>query len=84
MMCEEDENSLDAELRAGESSDTIGGLVTEIAGRVPSAGEVFHARDYALTVLAVEGGRVVQVQVTPRELVRSTEDDATPRGAAAG
>ena len=70
------EGSLDAEIRDGRSSDTVGGLVTEIAGRVPAPGEVFHAGDYALTVLSVEGGRVTHVRVSPRELAAGATSDA--------
>ena len=55
-----------------EHVDTLGGLVFDLAGRVPSPGEVFTHENLLLTVQAVEGTRIEQVLVE----VRPAEDEA--------
>ncbi|NHZ70403.1 MAG: CBS domain-containing protein [Proteobacteria bacterium] len=44
--------------------DTVGGLVLELAGRVPHEGERFEHDGLAFTAAAVQGRRVAKVKVT--------------------
>jgi CBS domain containing-hemolysin-like protein len=60
------ETELDTTLRVGTSSDTIGGLMVELAGRVPVVGDVVHVGDFDLTVKEVDGRRVSLLQLSPR------------------
>jgi putative hemolysin len=43
--------------------DTVGGLVLDLAGGVPAVGDAFVTDDYRLTVVRVEGRRIVEVRV---------------------
>lgn len=45
--------------------DTVGGLVLDLAGGVPSEGAVFTTRQYHLTVLRMDGRRIEEVLVEP-------------------
>lgn len=45
--------------------DTVGGLVLDLAGGVPEAGDVLRTPGYRLTVLRMEGRRVEEVLVEP-------------------
>ncbi|MDE3009045.1 MAG: HlyC/CorC family transporter [Acidobacteriota bacterium] len=54
--------------------DTVGGLVLDLAGGVPSVGEVFATRHYRLTVVRMDGRRIESVLVEPRG--HDDEDDA--------
>ncbi|MCA9575012.1 MAG: HlyC/CorC family transporter [Sandaracinaceae bacterium] len=66
MLVDDLETELDATLREGTSSDTIGGLMVELAGRVPVVGDVVQVGDFELTVKEVDGRRVSLLQLTPR------------------
>jgi CBS domain containing-hemolysin-like protein len=46
--------------------DTVGGLVMDLAGGVPSEGDVFEVPGYRLTVTRMEGRRIEEVVVEPR------------------
>ncbi len=46
-----------------EESDTLGGLVYTLLGRVPQVGEMLQLDDLRLTVLAVDGRRIVTVKI---------------------
>jgi len=46
--------------------DTVGGLILDLAGGVPSEGDVFETDHYRLTVRRVEGRRIEEVAVEPR------------------
>ncbi len=46
-------------------STTLGGLITEEAGRIPFAGEVIHLAGLRLEVLASSGRRVDRIRVQP-------------------
>ncbi|MET0294659.1 MAG: hemolysin family protein [Phenylobacterium sp.] len=74
---EELETALAAELAPPdleEEIDTVGGLVTAIAGRVPQRGEVIaHTGGYELQVLDADPRRVKRVRITP---VKRTADGA--------
>jgi CBS domain containing-hemolysin-like protein len=45
-----------------DESDTLGGLVYSMLGRVPTVGDSLDVADLHLTVLAVEGRRIVKVK----------------------
>ena len=47
-------------------SETVGGLVGELLGRLPRAGEEAPFGDYFLRVARTDGRRVVKVQVRER------------------
>lgn len=50
-----------------EEIDTVGGLVTALAGRVPRSGEVIPHKDgYRLEVIAADPRRVKRVRIHPR------------------
>lgn len=57
------EDTLEVEL-AHDEWDTIGGLLLDLAGRVPLEGEEFEDQGLRFSVLRVQGRRVVQVRVT--------------------
>ena len=54
-------------------SNTIGGLATELAGRLPDVGDSFVYKDVGLTVRRVADRRVDQLEVT--RLARAAEED---------
>ncbi|MEA3503109.1 MAG: transporter associated domain-containing protein, partial [Actinomycetota bacterium] len=41
---------------------TVGGLVTDIAGRIPERGETFHTEGLSLTVLDAKPHRIVMLE----------------------
>ncbi|MGV3656637.1 MAG: transporter associated domain-containing protein, partial [Chitinophagaceae bacterium] len=45
-------------------SDSLGGLVLEIAGAFPAEGEVVQAGDFHFTVLGTHKNRITSVQVS--------------------
>ncbi|MDP1737881.1 MAG: hemolysin family protein [Caulobacter sp.] len=50
-----------------EEIDTVGGLVTAIAGRVPRRGDVvFHPAGYDMEIIAADPRRVKRVRIRPR------------------
>ena len=46
-----------------EGWDTVGGLVLDLAGGVPTVGDTFHTDHYRLTVLRMDGRRIEEVLV---------------------
>ena len=57
-----------------EEIDTVGGLVTAIAGRVPRRGEVIqHPAGYELEVMDADPRRVKRVRVRPRPDIPAAE-----------
>jgi CBS domain containing-hemolysin-like protein len=66
MLVDDLETELDTTLREGTSSDTIGGLMVELAGRVPVVGDVVQVGEFDLTVKEVDGRRVSLLQLSPR------------------
>jgi putative hemolysin len=54
---------------------TVGGMVMDVLGRVPLAGDRFERDGYAFEVLDMDGRRVDKVLVTP--LRGAGEEDAT-------
>jgi putative hemolysin len=73
MLVDDLETELDATLREGTSSDTIGGLVVELAGRVPVVGDVVQVGEFDLTVMEVDGRRVSLLQLSPRTAAAERE-----------
>lgn len=57
------EDALGVEL-AHDEWDTIGGLLLDLAGRVPLEGEAFEGHGLRFAVVRVQGRRVIQVRVT--------------------
>ncbi|HDL49572.1 MAG TPA: CBS domain-containing protein, partial [Actinobacteria bacterium] len=57
------EDALDVELPHDEW-DTVGGLLLDLAGRVPYEGEAFEGHGIRFIVVSVQGRRVIQVRVT--------------------
>ena len=60
------EDALSVEL-AHDEWDTIGGLLLDLAGRVPHEREVFEGHGLRFAVVRVQGRRVIQVRVTRLE-----------------
>ncbi len=58
----DDINDLMAVELPTDESDTLGGLVYSILGRVPAVGDSVDVADLHLTVLDVEGRRIVKVK----------------------
>ena len=56
-------------------ADSVGGLFTELAGRIPEAGESIEIEGLRLTVEALEGARITSLTVEP-----IVADDQTRRG----
>jgi len=54
---------------------TVGGMVMDVLGRVPAAGDRFEHEGYSFEVLDMDGRRVDKVLVTP--LRGAAEEDAT-------
>ncbi|SHF61876.1 gliding motility-associated protein GldE [Cnuella takakiae] len=63
-MCRHLGLSLDTFDKVKGESDSVGGLVLEIAGEFPQANEVLTAGDFQFKVLNVERNRIGSVQVT--------------------
>ncbi len=49
------------EVEGSETSETLGGLIYEAAGNVPTEGDVIEVADYAVTVEAVEDQRLLRI-----------------------
>lgn len=60
-----------------EESDTLGGLVYDTLGRVPEIGDVLDLDDLHLTVLNVEGRRIVTVKI--ERIPQDEEDNHSPK-----
>jgi CBS domain containing-hemolysin-like protein len=60
-------------------SQTVGGLVSEIAGRIPLSGEVVESEDLRFEVLSSTERRVVRVRITPRAKKSSAENEKVDR-----
>lgn len=74
--CEDGTYRVDARLPVGDlddllgtaietDSDTVGGLVTQLAGRIPAAGDTVSAEGLRFTVEELEGARIRYVTVGP-------------------
>ncbi len=48
--------------------DTVGGLVLDLAGGVPTQGDVLEVDDYTLTVVRMDGRRIEEVLIEKRDL----------------
>jgi CBS domain containing-hemolysin-like protein len=59
--------------------DTVGGLVLDLVGRVPDAGDSVEADGFRLTALDVRGRRIGRVRIDPT--ARPDKDDAVSDGA---
>jgi CBS domain containing-hemolysin-like protein len=56
-----------------DESDTLGGLVYAMLGRVPGVGDTVDVAEVRLTVLAVDGRRIGRVKI--QCLLESVESD---------
>jgi len=62
---EELEEHFDVEVER-DKFETVGGLIFHLAGRIPSAGEVFTCGDLVLTVLEADERRISQVRIVKK------------------
>ena len=73
-----------AELPEAEDIDTIGGLVTAVAGRVPARGEIVAGPDgFEFEVLDADPRRLKRVRIHPPAAAAPPAADATPARRAA-
>ena len=72
---------LDAELPQGPW-DTVGGLMLDLAGRVPDPGDSVEVDGFRLTALDVRGRRIERVRIEATGA--ATEADEDDRNATAG
>jgi CBS domain containing-hemolysin-like protein len=56
-------------------TDSVGGLFTEVAGRIPEVGESLIIEGLRLTVEVLEGTRIRQLSVEPAD-TDERDDDA--------
>ena len=75
------EELLDAELPHG-TWDTVGGLMLDLMGRVPQAGDSVEADGFRLTATDVRGRRIGRVRIEPTGAAH-TADAANDSGGAA-
>jgi putative hemolysin len=63
-----------------EETDTLGGLVYTLLGRVPEIGDRVDVNEFRLTVLAVEGRRIgkVKIQRLPANSKSGPKDETAP------
>jgi len=61
--------------------DTVGGLMLDLVGRVPAAGDSVEADGFRLTALDVRGRRIGRVRIEPTA-ARDEADAAGPNGGA--
>lgn len=57
-------------------TDSVGGLFTEVAGRIPERGESVVIEGVLITVTELQGTRIRQLTVEPHEPTRQGETDA--------
>jgi CBS domain containing-hemolysin-like protein len=57
-------------------ADSVGGLFTEVAGRIPEQGESVEKDGLRLTVTSLEGTRIRQLEVEPAVIADEGDDDA--------
>jgi CBS domain containing-hemolysin-like protein len=62
--------------------DTVGGLMLDIVGRVPAAGDSVEADGFRLTALDVRGRRIGRVRIEPTGGAQAGEERAANGGAA--
>ena len=55
--------------------ETVSGLVQDVAGRLPAAGEDFQRDNLTITVEQVEGKRISKVRIVKEPLADETETD---------
>ncbi len=74
------EELLDAELPHG-TWDTVGGLMLDLMGRVPQAGDSVEADGFRLTAVDVRGRRIGRVRIEPTGAAQGTGDTTDARSA---
>ncbi len=74
------EDLLDAELPHG-TWDTVGGLMLDLMGRVPQAGDSVEADGFRLTAVDVRGRRIGRVRIEPTGAAQATDDTTDARSA---
>ena len=67
----------------GEESDTIGGYVVSLLGRLPRNGDTLELGNYQVTIDEVSRRRVVRLIFQPRETENGGEEEPTSNGAEA-
>jgi CBS domain containing-hemolysin-like protein len=63
-MCRAMKLSQDTFDRVRGDSESIGGLVLELAGEFPNVNDIISCGDFDFTVLEVDKNRILQVKVT--------------------
>lgn len=58
-----------AEAEGADTSETLGGLIYEAAGKVPEAGDSFEVAQYAITVEAVVDQRILRVLLKANDVL---------------
>jgi len=53
--------------RVRGDSESVGGLVLELAGEFPKQNDIVHCGDFDLTVLEADKNRILQVKITIKE-----------------
>ena len=71
---------LDAELPHG-TWDTVGGLMLDLVGRVPQAGDSVEVDGFRLTAVDVRGRRIGRVRIEPTGAAQGTGDTTDARSA---
>ncbi len=69
---------LEAELPEDAAYETLGGLVTHLAGAIPAAGQAFAVDGFELQVVERSERSVKQVRVRRLEPKRDAQDDGAP------
>ena len=64
--------------------DTVGGLMLDLAGRVPDAGDSVEVDGYRLTAVDVRGRRIGRVRIEPTGTARGEGDEDAHGGRAGG
>jgi putative hemolysin len=61
--------------------DTVGGLMLDLVGRVPDAGDSVEVDGFRLTAVDVRGRRIGRVRIEPTGTATGETDGEAPRGA---
>jgi putative hemolysin len=69
-------NLLDVQLP--DNSDTLGGYIYTVLGRVPVVGDLIEHDRLTLKILSVEGRRIRKIHVTQKQIDVNADDDENP------
>jgi CBS domain containing-hemolysin-like protein len=74
---------LGAELPHG-TWDTVGGLMLDLVGRVPDAGDSVEIEGFRLTALDVRGRRISRIRIEPTASVGAADSAGSGSGSGSG